>query len=232
MGDISVLFVAIVRNDDPAKVIAAENYRSDVSKHNRKEIESSIRRELDKSTGAGRPTVATDPQAFLCSHELDLSTVGGRPWACVVCATETYLDGNALACAKEIAQQLEDSMDTQQELEAWARSSKGGASGGLTKKFKWLGSIREKWDKEIKTAEIQRDLALVKVYSSHSVPRQSILQLFTCRVASRNYSRPRHVGRAQGLVNENIEVQLGNIESADELRGQANQLQAAGNQFK
>jgi hypothetical protein len=220
MGDISVLFVAIVRNDDPAKVIAAENYRSDVSKHNRKEIESSIRRELGKSTaGAGRPTVAIDPPAFLCSHELDLSTVGGRPWACVVCATETYSDGNALACAKEIAQQLEDSMDTQQELEAWARSSKGGASGGLTKKFKWLGGIREKWDKEIKTAEIQRDLALVKVRSSCAVFRHSIQLHFI-------------VGRAQGLVNENIELQLGNIESAAELQGQANQLQAAGNQFK
>lgn len=223
MGDISVLFVAIVRNDDPAKVIAASNCRSDLSKHNRKEIESSIRRELGKSTvSAGRPTVATDPQAFLCSHELDLSTVGGRPWACVVCATETYSDGNALACAKEIAQQLEDSMDTQQELEAWARSSKGGASGGLTKKFTWLGGIREKWDKEIKTAEIQRDLALVKVRSSHSVPRQSI----------RNYSRPRRVGRAQGRLEENIEIQLDSIESAAELRGQANQLQTAGNQFK
>jgi hypothetical protein len=33
-------------------------------------------------------------------------------------------------------------------------------------------------------------------------------------------------------VNENIELQLGNIESAAELQGQANQLQAAGNQFK
>lgn len=169
MGDISVLFVAIVRNDDPAKVIAAANHRKDLSSHNRKAIEKAVRNELDKSKSgmdAGRPTVPMDPPAFLCSHELDLSTVGGRPWACVVCATETYSDGNALACAKEIAQTLEDSMDHQQELEAWARKSKGGAAGGLTKTFKWLADIREKWDKDTKTAEIQRDLALVKVGSS------------------------------------------------------------------
>ena len=165
MGDISVLYVAIVRNDDPAKVIAAESHRRDLSKHNRKAIEQSIRSELNKSKGGtGRPAVVPiDPPAFLCSHELDLSTVGGRPWACVVCATATYSDGNALTCAKEIAQQLEDSMDAQQEIEAWARSSRGGAAGGLTKTFKWLAGTREKWDKEIKAAEVQRDLAAVKV---------------------------------------------------------------------
>ena len=175
MGDISVLLVAVVRNDDPAKVIAAESHRSDLSKSDRKAIEQSIRSELSKEgTGQGRPVVAIDPPAFLCSHELDLSTVGGRPWACVVCATESYSDGNALACAKEIARQVEDSMDDQQELEAWARSSKGGAAGGLTKTFKWLTAVREKWDKDIKTEEIQRDLQLVKVRWSCTACRHSV----------------------------------------------------------
>lgn len=229
MGEISVLYVAIVRNDDPAKVIAAESHRSDLSKHNRNAIEQSIRSELNKSkagTGTGRPTVSIDPPAFLCSHELDLSTAGGRPWACVVCATATYSDGNALACAKEIAQQLEDSMDAQQELEAWARSSRGGAAGGLTKTFKWLAGIREKWDKEIKAAEIQRDLAAVKVrlcalsrHTGHDPTDKSAWRI-GC------------FGRAQGILNENIELQLGNIESTEGMLVQADQLQAASSQFK
>jgi hypothetical protein len=166
MADIAILYVAIVRNDDPAKVIAAESCRSDVSKSHRKKIEQSVRSELGKAaagTGQARPTVPIDPPAFLCSHDLDLSTVGGRPWACVVCATTSYLEDNALACAKDIAQQLQGSMENQQDLEAWARKPKGGSAGGLTKDFKWLDGVREKWSKQTKTAEILRDTELLKV---------------------------------------------------------------------
>jgi hypothetical protein len=107
--------------------------------------------------------VPIEPPSYLCSYELDLSTVGGRPWACVVCATATYLEGNALACAKDIARQLEESMENQQELEAWARKAKGGSAGGLTKTFSWLGGVRDKWANQTKEAEILRDTELLKV---------------------------------------------------------------------
>lgn len=174
MGDISVLFVAIVRNDDPSRVIAAQSFRDGLSKKSRSKIEESIRSELGKSpTGwAMARQVATDPPAFLYSHIADLTQKAGRSWACVVCATANYSENNAMACAKEIAERICDSMDTQQYLEAWARKAKGGSAGGLTKKFPWLAGIREKWDKQTKLAEIQRDTELVKVTSpSHSLWR-------------------------------------------------------------
>lgn len=165
MVDISVIYVAIVRNDDPAKVIAAEACRAGLPKATRKQIKASVRLELGKAAGTGqaRPMLPIDPPSYLCSYDLDLSTVGGRPWACVVCATASYLEGNALACAKDIARQLEDSMENQQELEAWARKAKGGSVGGLTKSFSWLDGVRDKWAKQTKEAEILRDTELLKV---------------------------------------------------------------------
>ena len=69
-----------------------------------------MRAELGRAAGSGRSSVAgLEPPAFVYHHPLDLTPTAGRQWACVVVATASYLESNALRCAGEVASRISDS---------------------------------------------------------------------------------------------------------------------------
>ena len=113
-----------------------------------------------------------EPPAFVYHYPLDLTPTAGRQWACVVVATASYLESNALRCAGEVASRISDSMELQQELEAWASKAKGGKAGGLSKSFSWLEGIRAKWDTPDKLAELLQDTEKLKDSVGETISRQ------------------------------------------------------------
>ena len=99
-GPISLLYVAIVRNDDEAKVVAASSYDShQLGKHSLKTIEDYVRQELGKDGEARRFEVAA-LSAYVTVEQVDLAPMGGRKWAVVVCATRAYTENNAINCGQ------------------------------------------------------------------------------------------------------------------------------------
>jgi len=136
-------------------------------------VESAVRAELGQAAGSGRSSVASlEPPAFVYHHPHDLTPTAGRQWACVVVATASYLESNALRCAGEVASRISDSMELQQELEAWASKAKGGKAGGLSKSFSWLEGIRAKWDTPDKLAELLQDTERLKDSVGETISRQ------------------------------------------------------------
>ena len=147
MGEpIALLYVGIVRNDDESKVVAASSYDPrQLGKNSLKAIEDYVRQELAKDGLVRRFEVAA-LSAYTTVEQVDLTSMGGRKWAIVVCATRAYTENNALNCGQEIAMALDSSIEHQQDLEEWASKKRGGASHGLSKKFgRWMDSIRNKW---------------------------------------------------------------------------------------
>lgn len=99
-GPIALLYVAIVRNDDEAKVVAASSYDShQLGKHSLKIIEDYVRQELGKDGEARRFEVAA-LSAYVTVEQVDLASMGGRKWAVVVCATRAYTENNAINCGQ------------------------------------------------------------------------------------------------------------------------------------
>jgi hypothetical protein len=123
-----LLYVGIVRNDDPSHVVAAASYDSHaLGKRAVSGIEEAIRNELGKNPNSSR---AEHPAlgAYVSLSPMDLTDKGGRRWVVAVCATAQYTPNYAEQCGREVVTAIVDAMEHQQDLEEWAVSGSSSSS--------------------------------------------------------------------------------------------------------